>query len=93
MAGRGEQELEYMKQRERRVEEFDKQLQHLRIQDADEYNMVKIKLETDVQVGWGLTLVGAGTQPGSRLDFGYELRQNVSFFVLGWFFSKLCITH
>ncbi|XP_038052211.1 dynein regulatory complex protein 1-like [Patiria miniata] len=50
MTGRGDQELEYMKQRERRVEEFEKQLQHLRIQDADEYNMVKIKLETDVQV-------------------------------------------
>ncbi|XP_071803917.1 dynein regulatory complex protein 1-like [Asterias amurensis] len=50
MIGRGDQELEYMKQRERRVEEFEKQLQHLRIQDADEYNMVKIKLETDVQV-------------------------------------------
>ncbi|XP_022104509.1 dynein regulatory complex protein 1-like [Acanthaster planci] len=50
LTGRGEQELEYMRQRERRVEEYDKQLQHLRIQDADEYNMVKIKLETDVQV-------------------------------------------
>jgi len=26
-------------------------LQTLRVQDAEEYNMVKIKLETDVQVG------------------------------------------
>ena len=39
-----------MKQRERRVEDYEQQLQHLRVQDAEEYNMVKIKLETDVQV-------------------------------------------
>ncbi len=37
--------------REKRVEDFESQLQTLRIQDAEEYNMVKIKLETDVQVG------------------------------------------
>ena len=39
-----------MKEREKRVEDYEKQLQHLRVQDAEEYNMVKIKLETDVQV-------------------------------------------
>ena len=39
-----------MRQRERRVEDYEQQLQHLRVQDAEEYNMVKIKLETDVQV-------------------------------------------
>jgi len=32
------------------VESFEEQLSTLRIQDAEEYNMVKIKLETDVQV-------------------------------------------
>ena len=36
--------------REKRVDDFENQLQTLRIQDAEEYNMVKIKLETDVQV-------------------------------------------
>ena len=39
-----------MKAREKRVEDYEQQLQHLRVQDAEEYNMVKIKLETDVQV-------------------------------------------
>ncbi len=41
-----------MKAREKRVEDYEQQLQHLRVQDAEEYNMVKIKLETDVQVSW-----------------------------------------
>ncbi|XP_030830868.1 dynein regulatory complex protein 1 [Strongylocentrotus purpuratus] len=50
MGGRRDQELDYMHQREKRVEEYEQQIQHLRIQDAEEYNMVKIKLETDVQV-------------------------------------------
>ena len=43
-------QMEFMKQREKRVEDYEQQLQHLRVQDAEEYNMVKIKLETDVQV-------------------------------------------
>ena len=43
-------EIEYMELREKRVQEFEEQLQQLRIQDAEEYNQVKIKLETDVQV-------------------------------------------
>ena len=43
-------QVEYMKAREKRVEDYEGQLQHLRVQDAEEYNMVKIKLETDVQV-------------------------------------------
>ncbi len=57
MGGRRDQELDYMKQREKRVEEYEQQLQHLRIQDAEEYNMVKIKLETDVQVCWCIILL------------------------------------
>jgi len=48
-ASRRSKEEEYMKLRESRVEEFEKQLQQLRVQDAEEYNMVKIKLEKDVQ--------------------------------------------
>ncbi len=39
-----------MKAREKRVEDYETQLQHLRVMDAEEYNIVKIKLETDVQV-------------------------------------------
>ena len=51
MGTRREKEEEYMKLREKRVDDYEQQLQHLRIQDSEEYNMVKIKLETDVQVG------------------------------------------
>ncbi|XP_019619158.1 PREDICTED: dynein regulatory complex protein 1-like [Branchiostoma belcheri] len=50
MQTRTEKEVEYLKLREKRVEEYEQQLQHLRVQDAEEYNMVKIKLETDVQI-------------------------------------------
>merc|ERR550519_2839838 len=38
-----------MELRESRGEDFENQLQQLRVQDAEEYNMVKIKLEKDVQ--------------------------------------------
>jgi len=47
---RQEKEVEYVKLRVKRVNDFDSQLQTLRVQDAEEYNMVKIKLETDVQI-------------------------------------------
>ena len=50
MSQRQEKEIEFMKARERRVEDYEKRLQQLRVQDAEEYNTVKIKLETDVQV-------------------------------------------
>ena len=50
MEQRREKEKEAMKAREKRVEDYEDQLQHLRVQDAEEYSMVKIKLETDVQV-------------------------------------------
>ena len=50
MSLRGEKEEEYMTARIKRVDEYEQQLQHLRVQDAEEYNMVKIRLETDVQV-------------------------------------------
>ncbi len=49
-----------MKAREKRVEDYEQQLQHLRVQDAEEYNMVKIKLETDVQVRLGHWEFGGG---------------------------------
>ena len=44
------EQVEYLEARRQRVEDYENQLQMLRVQDAEEYNMVKIKLETDVQV-------------------------------------------
>jgi dynein regulatory complex protein 1 len=49
MQERRDREEEYMKARQIRVEDFESQLQHLRTQDAEEYNRIKIKMETDVQ--------------------------------------------
>lgn len=39
-----------MEERAGRIENFIYQLEQLRIHDAEEYNLVKIKLETDVKV-------------------------------------------
>ncbi|KAK7467804.1 hypothetical protein BaRGS_00036948 [Batillaria attramentaria] len=50
MSLRREKEEEYMTARLKRVDDYEQQLQHLRVQDAEEYNMVKIRLETDVQI-------------------------------------------
>lgn len=50
MQNRRDKEVEYLKNREKRVGDYEDQLQHLRVQDAEEYNTVKIRLETDVQV-------------------------------------------
>ncbi|XP_009990503.1 PREDICTED: dynein regulatory complex protein 1, partial [Tauraco erythrolophus] len=43
------QELEYLHARMRKVEEFEKQMKQLRVQDEQEYNGMKIQLENDVQ--------------------------------------------
>ncbi|XP_014668334.1 PREDICTED: dynein regulatory complex protein 1-like [Priapulus caudatus] len=50
MQTRQDTELEYMKKRDKYVEEHDFQLDHLRGNDSEEFNQVKIKLETDVQI-------------------------------------------
>ncbi|NXI64378.1 DRC1 protein, partial [Anseranas semipalmata] len=42
-------ELEYLHARMKKVEEFEKQLNQLRVQDEEEYNSMKIQLENDVQ--------------------------------------------
>ena len=42
--------MEFLESRRHRVEDYEDQLDTIRVQDAEEYNMVKIKLETDVQV-------------------------------------------
>ncbi|EPY77409.1 hypothetical protein CB1_001264004 [Camelus ferus] len=43
-------ELEYLMNRIKRVEDYEKQLNKQRIRDCEEYNSIKIKLEQDVQV-------------------------------------------
>ncbi|KAK7091693.1 dynein regulatory complex protein 1-like [Littorina saxatilis] len=50
MTLRVEKEEEWVNARLKRVDEYEQQLQHLRVQDTEEYNMVKIRLETDVQI-------------------------------------------
>ncbi|KAB1267125.1 Dynein regulatory complex protein 1 [Camelus dromedarius] len=43
-------ELEYLMNRIKRVEDYEKQLNKQRIRDCEEYNSIKIKLEQDVQI-------------------------------------------
>ncbi|XP_068928383.1 dynein regulatory complex protein 1 [Petaurus breviceps papuanus] len=43
-------ELEYLMNHMKRVEDYEKQLNQQRIQDSEEYNSIKIKLELDVQI-------------------------------------------
>ncbi|XP_007937099.1 dynein regulatory complex protein 1 [Orycteropus afer afer] len=43
-------ELEYLTNRIKKVEEYEKQLNKQRVWDCEEYNMIKIKLEQDVQI-------------------------------------------
>uniref|UniRef100_A0A8C3WEN3 Dynein regulatory complex protein 1 n=1 Tax=Catagonus wagneri TaxID=51154 RepID=A0A8C3WEN3_9CETA len=43
-------ELEYLMNRIKKVEDYEKQLNRQRIWDCEEYNMIKIKLEQDVQI-------------------------------------------
>ena len=50
MSQRREREEDYLRMRFKRVDDHETQLDSLRTQDQEEYNMVKIKLETDVQV-------------------------------------------
>ena len=47
---RGGKEGEFLQARERRIEENERQIQHLRVRNAEEFNKVKIKLETDIQI-------------------------------------------
>ncbi|XP_072842357.2 dynein regulatory complex protein 1 isoform X3 [Pogona vitticeps] len=44
------QELDFMMARLKKVEEYERELNQLRVQDAEEYNVIKIKLEHDVQI-------------------------------------------
>merc|ERR1719284_661360 len=49
MDKRREKEEQYMDHRRRRVDEDQKQLEAQRVQDAEDYNILKIKLETEIQ--------------------------------------------
>ncbi|KAI9223533.1 sperm tail-domain-containing protein [Blastocladiella britannica] len=49
-SSRKDSELRYLEERSKRVQDNADALEDLRVQDAEEYNLVKIKLETDVQV-------------------------------------------
>ena len=75
MSQRSNKEVENLKESEQRVDDFAAQLQHLRVQDAEEYNMVKIKLETDVQVlEQQLQAMRATYQLNSeKLDYNFQV--------------------
>lgn len=50
MSTRRSKELEYLEHLLKRVEDYENQLHQLRVQDAEEYNATKIRLENEVQV-------------------------------------------
>ncbi|XP_075782059.1 dynein regulatory complex protein 1 [Pelodiscus sinensis] len=50
MQAHNAQELENLVTRMKKVEEYEKQLDQLRVQDSEEYTAIKIQLETDVQI-------------------------------------------
>jgi len=46
---RRQKDLGYMKQKQTREEEYQQEIEDLLVQDAEEYNKLKIKLETEIQ--------------------------------------------
>ena len=46
---RQDKEAEYLATRDKRLEENEAKLQHLRVRNAEDFNKIKIKLETDIQ--------------------------------------------
>ena len=50
MQKRKETELKYLMERERRIDDYEQQLQHLRQQNAEEYKRIVMKFEADIQV-------------------------------------------
>ena len=50
MGEREGQEAKYLEAREKRIDENEAQLKHLRVRNAEEFNRIKIKLETDIQI-------------------------------------------
>ena len=50
-------EVTFMEERFKRVDKNENELNVLRVKDAEEYNEIKIKLETDVQVNFFLLIL------------------------------------
>lgn len=50
MKTRRDAELSNLEKHQRHIEDSERQLDFLRLQDSEEYNIVKIKLETDIQI-------------------------------------------
>ena len=50
MKERNGTEGDYLEEREKRIERNEAQLQYLRVRNAEEFNQIKIKLETDIQI-------------------------------------------
>ena len=50
MEERRTKEVAFLEERFKRVEKNENELHMLRVKDAEEYNEMKVKLETDVQV-------------------------------------------
>ena len=50
MEERRTKEVAFLDERFKRVERNETELHNLRVRDAEEYNEMKVKLETDVQV-------------------------------------------
>lgn len=66
------EQLEYLLQRIRILEEHEALLDHLRVESAEEYNKIKAKLETDVQVHC-ITKITQTTKHITVLEFGINL--------------------
>ena len=50
MEKRRKTELQYLREREQRIDDYEQQLQHLRQQNAEEYKKIMMKFEKDIQV-------------------------------------------
>lgn len=67
----------------RKVEEFEKQLNQLRVQDEEEYNSMKIQLENDVQVQKRLACtMGGGFSVCSWLCGAARLYESCSWYLV-----------
>ena len=50
MHQRAEREKWSLEEREKRIEENEAELQHMRVRHSEEFNRIKVKLETDIQI-------------------------------------------
>ena len=45
-----EKEMWSLEEREKRIEENEAELQHMRVRHSEEFNRIKVKLGTDIQI-------------------------------------------